>query len=111
MLPPRYKGDLPIQVNQKQAGQILKLRMKRAKRQLLMMDMGFDVDHKKTGGHFTMARKKDRVRQSQANARPRINGLFVNKQKEAQLVSGENNQFAQVSNLSDEDETVALTNE
>lgn len=72
----------------------------------MMLDAGYDVDHKKIGGRFTMARKKDHIRSRQALARPRANGLFVNKQKEIQLESNNNN-FAQVSNLSDEDETVA----
>jgi len=48
----------------------------------MMLDAGYDVDHKKIGGRFTMARKKDHIRSRQALARPRANGLFVNKQKE-----------------------------
>jgi len=62
MLPPRFMGDMPVMVNMKQATRILKMRQSRAKRQLMMLDMGYDVDHRKTGGRFTMARKKDHVR-------------------------------------------------
>jgi len=36
-------------------------------------------------GNFTKARKKDMVRQSVANKRQRVNGLFVSKQQELQL--------------------------
>lgn len=93
-------------VNMKQANRVLMMRQKRAKRNLMMMELGYDVDHRKIGGRFTMARKKDHARSRQAFVRPRINGLFVNKTKEAQLEII-NNDFARVSNLSDEDETVA----
>ena len=105
MLPPRNEGDQPIMVNQRQAQRILIMRQKRAKRHLMMLDAGYDVDHKKVGGRFTMARKKDHTRSRQAFVRPRVNGLFVNKQKELQLGSLQN--IEQVSNLFDRDESVA----
>lgn len=79
MLPARFAGDRPVMVNQRQYWRIMKMRQKRAKRQLMMMDLGYDVDHKKIGGRFTMARKKDQIRSRQAFVRPRVNGLFVNK--------------------------------
>jgi len=72
-----------------------------------MLDAGYDVDHKKVGGRFTMARKKDRVRSRQAFVRPRVNGLFVNKLIERQLEGEKNNNPVQVSNLDDRDDTIA----
>ena len=71
----------------------------------MMLDAGYDVDHKKVGGRFTMARKKDHTRSRQAFVRPRVNGLFVNKLIELQLGSQKNT--AEVSNLCERDETVA----
>ena len=105
MLPPRNVGDQPIMVNPRQAQRILVMRQKRAKRHLMMLDAGYDVDHKKVGGRFTMARKKDHTRSRQAFVRPRVNGLFVNKLTELQLGSEKN--AAEVSNLCERDETVA----
>ena len=52
---------------------------------LYMLDMGFRVDPKQIGGQFTMSRKKAKVRSRVASARKRVNGLFVDKNKELQL--------------------------
>ena len=85
LIPGRFPGEKPVFVNYKQAKRILLQRQKRCKRMLYMLDQGIRVDPKLVGGQFTMSRKKDKVRSRVASARKRVNGLFVDKNKELQL--------------------------
>ena len=66
-----------------------------------MHDSGFKNHAKPLGARDTMARKKDLVRSRVASARKRQKGLFVNKEKERELLYLVNND-----NYSDESETV-----
>jgi len=69
-------------VNIKQRERILKQRIKRAKRQLQMINqLGMRVDPMLIGSRETMARKKDQVRSRVASARKREKGLFVSKEQ------------------------------
>ena len=61
------------------------MRNKRRKRMGQMLELGIDVNPELIGSRYAMSRKKDRVRMKVANSRNRVQGLFVNKQKEEVL--------------------------
>ena len=67
-----------------------------------MLEHGYKVrDLFLKGSHFTLSKKKDKVRSRVALARQRVDGLFVNKDKEEKL-----RRLANEGYLSDESETV-----
>ena len=69
---------------------------------LLLIQQGIKVNPKLLGSRLSRARKKDQVRAKVANARVRVNGLFVNKQKELLIEDLARSDY----NLTDESETV-----
>ena len=72
-----------------------------------MLDMGLDVAGPNLiSSKFTLSRKKDKVRSRVAFSRHRVNGLFVNKQKEEQMERQLKGGY-----ISDESETLCPTNE
>ncbi len=82
MIPGQNPSDDPVLVNSKQARRMIVLRQKRHQRTLYMLENGHKVrDPFLKGSHFTLAKKKDKVRSRVAHARQRVDGLFVSKDK------------------------------
>ena len=70
VIPSQNPSEAPLLVNSKQARRMIQLRKKRHQRTLYMLENGYKVrDLFLKGSHFTLAKKKDKVRSRVALAR------------------------------------------